>query len=353
MNKYPDYISTKRRPAASPDKLVDNGQAIFGTFISPLKDINLLDCKKPAGRLLPHCMNKIRFTKWEAFEIMFDEGALISAVYNMGVIGFSLFVFFDRLDKKVYNWINFAPCKRCIVAPNLIDSVTELATKKSLLRIENQFQEGACRAEGFANNKKCGSIEFDVSAKRISPPSIVSIPFGSNKPLYSEKDFFSAEGYLIINGRKISANASTTVIVDDHKGYYPFKMHYDWLTTMGKCSIGDEEKYLAINLTYNQSMNQDDYNENILWLQGESHPLPPIGFEKLAKDKWRIKDKYGAVDIVFEIENKFDMMMHLGLLDISYSLPFGKVYGYVRDTKGSKYSVDGMCAIGEDKSTRI
>ncbi|UKI14705.1 MAG: hypothetical protein L6V85_01375 [Clostridiales bacterium] len=34
-------------------------------------------------------------------------------------------------------------------------------------------------------------------------------------------------------------------------------------------------------------------------------------------------------------------------------LPYGKIYGYVTDTNGKKYTVDGMVGIGEDKTTRI
>lgn len=29
----------------------------------------------------------------------------------------------------------------------------------------------------------------------------------------------------------------STAIIDDHRGYYPRKAHYDWVTTMGKCEI--------------------------------------------------------------------------------------------------------------------
>ena len=45
--------------------------------------------------------------------------------------------------------------------------------------------------------------------------------------------------------------------------------------------------------------------------------------------------------------------MHLLVLDIYYALPFGKVFGYIKDVNDKTYIVDGMLGIGEDKTTRI
>ena len=194
-----------------------------------------------------------------------------------------------------------------------------------------------------------------MSVERLSPPSNVSIPFGPNKPLYSEKDFFKATGYIVVNGEKFVTNENSVSIIDDHKGYYPYLAHYDWLTTMGRCDIDGEKKYFAFNLTRNQSIDQDAYNENLIWVEGESFPLPPVVFERESRKAktWRIHDEHGCVDIRFEITDTFFMPMHFLVVDVYYALPFGKIYGYVKDTNGKKYVVDGMLGIGEDKSTRM
>ncbi|MEG1613741.1 MAG: DUF2804 family protein [Clostridia bacterium] len=349
---YPDYISTKRIPVPSPTNLVENGQAHFGTFETPIPNMNLLDCVKPCGKLMPHFLNKTRLTVWEAFEINMDECTVVSAVYNMGALGFNICALYDKAEKKVYSWQNFAQGKRCIVAPNLIDSFSMLKTKKSILKINNKFQIGLCSAECKMTNKKSGSVEYLISAERISPPSIVSIPFDKNKPLYSEKDFLKADGFVAINGKKYYTNERSTVIVDDHKGYYPFKAHYDWLTTMGKTLLSGQEKYLAVNFTHNQSIDEEAFNENVLWLEGESIALPPVKFEKVSKTNWRIYDERGTIEVFFDMADEFNMMVHLGLIDITYRLPFGNVRGFI-SANGTRYALDGMSGIAEDRSQRI
>lgn len=355
MSKYPDYISPKREPAPTPKRLVDKGQAVFGTFDKQFESLNILDCEQPCGLFIPHFLNKTRMTEWEAFEVNMDEGTLVSAVYNnMSSIGFSIMVWFDKKEKRIYSWKNFVPAFRAKVAPQLVDGVSYLRTKHSEYTITNDLSNGKAYAKGYAVGKS-GKFEIEMAVERISPISNVSIPFGKNKPLYSEKDFFKASGHICINGNRYETNENSVSIIDDHKGYYPYRAHYDWLTTMGKLEIDGEKKYFAFNLTRNQSIDQDAYNENLIWLENESFPLPPVVFthDENNKNIWYVKDEHGCVDIRFEIEDTFSMPIHALVIRLDYDLPFGKIYGFVKDTNGKKYVVDGMTGIGEDKTTRV
>lgn len=355
MSKYPEYISEKRYPIDTPEFIVENGQAHFGTFKDPFKNLNLIDCEKPCGKIMPDFMKKSRLTEWEAFEVHLDEGALISAVYNTGPMGFSIFVWFDKRDKKIYSWRNIVPVKKAKVASQLVDDYCYLKVAKSEYKIENDLMNGKARAKGYSVNRKSGRFEIDISVDRLSPCSNVSIPFGANKPLYSEKDFFKATGTITVNGEVFTTNENSVAIIDDHKGYYPFRAHYDWLTTMGVIEDNGEKKYFAFNLTRNQSINQDDYNENLIWVEGESFPLPPVTFSKASKKAktWYIKDEYGCVDLRYEIDNVFYMPMHFLVIDVYYALPYGRIYGTVKDTNGKVYNLDGVLGIGEDKTTRM
>ncbi|MEG0979049.1 MAG: DUF2804 family protein [Oscillospiraceae bacterium] len=353
MQKYPSFISEKRRPISTPHMMVEGGKSCFGTFDKPFPVMNFLDCDKALGNYSPKLMNKFRLTVWEAFEINLEEGTLIAAVYNVGVAGFSIFVFHDKKTKITYSWVNPTAGPLAKVAPNLINSTTDLYTSNSYLILENKFQNGLCHGRGKARNTKSGNIEFDFKISSLAPPSVVVMPLGDNKPLYSQKEFFSVDGYLKINGQTYTANKKSAAIVDDHKGFYPFNMHYDWLTTMGTTVIDGQEKYLSFNLTRNQTSSQDDYNENLLWLEGYSCPLPPVYFTHIDINKWSVKDDYDMVNIVFTIDDDFQMQVHLGIIDINYKLPFGKLTGYVKDINGNKYVLDGMTGVGEDRTQRL
>ena len=153
------------------------------------------------------------------------------------------------------------------------------------------------------------------------------------------------------------SDEDTVAIVDDHRGYYPRKAHYDWTTTMGKCKVNGEDKWIAFNLTRNQSIDQEKYNENLIWFEGETSILPPVTFEKSIatadfKDyaEWTIKDEHDMVNLKFKVYGLNPMVVHALVVNIDYYITFGELEGYIRDEDGNKYDLTGMLGMGEDKS---
>jgi hypothetical protein len=191
----------------------------------------------------------------------------------------------------------------------------------------------------------------------VSKPSVVSIPFGANRPLYSQKDFFRASGSLTVNGETMKSDADTAAIIDDHRGYYPRRAHYDWVTTMGRCPQKDGNRFVAVNLTRNQSIDQEKFNENLIWLEGRTSPLPPVSFNRSAesaasggKAVWTVRDEHDMVNVRFTSRDMTSTVAHAFLVNIDYYIAFGSVEGYVRDEDGNKYVLDGLPGIGEDKT---
>lgn len=353
MSNVKDYLtSNKRTPIPSPDSLVKNSKAIFGTFKEPIANINLLDCESPVFRYLPSSFNKFKLTVWEVVEIHSDEYIFLTAVYNVGFVGFNIFIFFEKETNKIYSWFDIVPGgKKAKVAENLIKSSTsQLKTKSSNLIFVNNLEDGDLKCSGHASNQKSGFINFDYTMENISEPSIVSIPFGKNRPLYTQKNIMSTDGYININGKRFNTNDATVSILDDHKGYYPFKMHYDWLSTMGDLKVGKNIKKVGFNLTRNQSINQEDYNENLIWVDETSSPLPPIEFERNGMI-WRVKDEHGFVDLEYQVLNTFSLKNSIGIFKMDYHLSFGLLNGYIKDANGEKYEYENYYCMGEDKST--
>ena len=379
MGEFSKFIDEKRRSVATPNDMVDqNGKCVFGTFDKEFKTMELLKARKPTRA--PEFLKRLKLTLWQATEVNLKNGVLISAVCDMAFFGKTLNLFFDKRTKQVYCWDSNLKSKETIIAPNLINgSITQAKTDVSHIQYVNNFQDGKCELQGH-HNGKClitpsnpnkvasksikenysqATIEYNFSLSRISLPSVVSIPFphSDNRVLYSQKDFFKATGSLIINGEEMLSDEDTVAIVDDHRGYYPRKAHYDWVTTMGKCDIDGSKKWFAFNLTRNQSIDQDKYNENLIWFDGKTSLLPPVTFQKSVECKdfrnyseWTIKDDHDMVNLKFKIYGVNPMIIHALVISIDYYFTFGEIEGYVRDEDGKKYVLDGMLGIGEDKT---
>ncbi len=367
MGEYSKFISEKRRAVSTPKSIVDeNGQVVFGTFDKEFLEMPLLNAKHPTH--LPSCFNRLKLTLWEATEVHLDNGVLLAVVCDMGIFGKTLNVFYDKRTHKVYCWDTNLKSKDTVIAKNLVGgAVAEAKTDVSKVRYENRFDEGKARLCGYHNgpciinsdtkNKIDQSIEYDFELERVSLPSIASIPFGKNRPLYSQKDLFKVKGQLVINGEVMTANEDSTATIDDHRGYYPRHAHYDWVATMGRNESTGEKKYFGFNLTRNQSIDQDAYNENQIFLEGASSLLPPVTFVRKIPSKnfvdyneWTIKDEHDMVNITFKVYGQNAMIMHALVVNIDYYISFGELSGYVRDEDGNKYVLDGMMGIGEDKT---
>ncbi|MGN0468039.1 MAG: DUF2804 family protein [Acutalibacteraceae bacterium] len=353
METFYDVLSEKRKAIATPDNVVDsNGNAYFGTFEKEFPKMDFLKVNRPTP--YPNAFNKVKLTLWEAVEINLKDVILLTAVCDMGIFGTGLTVLYDKKKKKVTFWQDMFSKKCAVISDTLLNGdVTESLGKKVKLKVVNHFENGQAFVTGNASDKVKGKISYDISLERVSLPSIVSIPFGDNRPLYSQKDLFKATGYIEVNGVRYEADEDSTGIIDDHRGYYPYKAHYDWVTTMGKNTVGSEKQFFGFNLTRNQSVNQNDFNENLIWFEGKTTLLTPVRFEHPEYNKWRIRDVYGMTDIIFDIGDRFIMRVPAGVIDINYHITFGELSGYVCDPDGNKYILDGMCGIGEDKSLRF
>lgn len=354
MKEYSRFIDPCRRSMPVSKALVDeDGNCVFGTFDGEFESMDLLHARKPTHA--PQLLNRYKLTQWEAVEVNLKEGILLTAVCDMGIFGKTLNIFFDKRTKKVITWDTNLSSHNTRIARNLRHgNITEAITNQSHVRYENHFDQGRCLLSGY-HRKADDLISYRFSLSRISLPSVVSIPFGSNRPLYSQKDFFHVEGSLVINGETLQCDRDTTAIIDDHRGYYPRRMHYDWVTTMGTSKQNGEKRFLAINLTRNQSMDQNRYNENLIWKEDETSLLPPVTFVHRSQGNndqsiWLVNDEHDMVRVKFTVQGLSPMIIHAGIIRIDYYVAFGEMSGYVRDEDGTKYILDGMAGIGEDKT---
>ena len=350
---FKNVLSDKRIPVPTPNDICDeNGKCYFGTFDKEFPQMNFMNVHKQSP-FLPDFMNKFRYTCWEAVEVTLPDIILLTAVCNMGIFGTSLTIVYDKKTRKKIACQEMMLPQQAVMAPTIMNGDT--CYSQSIINrvnIKNNFENGKAYVSGrVINPGKMFKYNFELT--RVSKPSVVMIPFGKNKPLYSQKDLFHAEGYIKVNGKKYKTDKDSTAIIDDHRGYYPYKMHYDWVTTMGTNTVNGKKEFFGFNLTRNQSINQDDYNENLIWFQGETSRVTPVYFHYDKPDLCHVYDDHGMVDLYYEIGDKHVMEMHLGIIDEDYTITFGELRGFICDEDGNKYILDGMTAIGEDKSLRI
>lgn len=236
------------------------------------------------------------------------------------------------------------------VAQGLADSETRYAASGCQILFRNRLREGRL------------DLDLDVAPARGFPglrghlrartegvePLVVAIPFAANRGMYSHKCALPAEGELRLGGSPLVLEAATSqLLMDDHKGFYPFVMQWDWVTAAGRDA---RRRRIAFNLTRNQSIDQDRFNENCLWIDGRAHLLPAVTFERTGfepGDRWTVRDAAGQVDLSFTVQVEGRLDIDAVVVKTDYQGPFGTFAGTLRADDGAEARVDGLFGMGE------
>jgi hypothetical protein len=155
------------------------------------------------------------------------------------------------------------------------------------------------------------------------------------------------EGILHIDRKSVAfEKGKSHMIVDDHKGYYPYVMKYDWITGAG---YNEQGQLVGFNLTDNQVKTPEKYNENCLWVDGKIHLLPPIKVSRPAgvEKEWLISDRYDRVKLFFIPAANTRVDINLLFIRSDYHGPYGYFKGFIKDDDGNKVILDGLFGMGE------
>jgi hypothetical protein len=336
-----------------PKKLVENGQYQLGCFDSPVQVANLLDYPSPYQLPLPRSIKALQLREWQAFQIMGKDHFIMVAIYNAKKVSLAQFIVYDiknntktKYEKKVASWD--------LTVPSTLygNSVAKYTSKNFSLEamhdLNRQLLSLKVNIQHFGGLPKVQAEFHGHHDVKKYTPMVVCNPFSKGRVMYSHKCLMPMKGYLKIGDLQLNfEEENAQLILDDHKGYYPYPTVYDWVTGMGRDS---ENKLLGFNLTNNQVIEQDTYNENCLWHNGELHPLPPItvGRPKGIKEPWIITDKFGWVELEFKPVIHTSVNINLLILKSQYEGPYGFFNGYLKKKNGEKVLIQNMFGMGED-----
>ena len=112
---------------------------------------------------------------------------------------------------------------------------------------------------------------------------------------------------------------------------------------------------IGFNLTDNQCIDPDHYNENAIWIDGQIHLLPAIKVDRPdgVMGVWNIRDKEGRVKLDFFPKIQGNVEFNYGLAESKYHGPFGDFEGYLINNKDEKISFQNFFGMGEQFFLRI
>ncbi len=354
--------------APPPPQLVEDGHTHLGRFDGPLARANLLDARYHG---LPRPLRWLRLKEWQAFQIATRRLFVNVALFDAKVMALRQVKIYDRQTGTKYLAEQKLLPGTLDIADQLLDSVNQHRDGRGRLAFSNRMARGRAEIE----------VELEATAKhpairgalvvRIDEGAsqVVSLPFrgthadagrsthadagrathAGGPSMYSHKGMFPVEGELTIGSETHRLTPTDALaLLDDHKGYYPYVMQWEWVTS---ATFDARGRALGVNLTQNQCHDPAVNNENCAWIGDRIGRLPAVTFERQrarqSGERWLIRDAEGRVDVVFEPTVPGDVRVNALVVESRYRGPFGSLTGRVEPEGLEPIVIDGWFGMGE------
>jgi hypothetical protein len=331
-----------------PTSLVTNGKFNLGTFNAPIDNLNMLD-GKIMGLPLPRAARYMRLKEWQAVQIGCQRYFIILALFNAKMLALAQIKIYDRktgqktvVEKKLTPW-SF----RC--ADSLMDSTVAYEGGGLSIRFDNRLREGTLAvAFSYRGDRDSLPIKGQITTTGDTDHQVAILPLPKKRALYAHKGQFPAEGTIQVGDEEVKVGSPDGyLLLDDHRGFYPYVMKWDWVTGGG---VNEEGQLIGFNLTRNQALEPHRYNENALWIAGNLHLLPPVRFERIEekeRTRWFVRDEGDHVRLNFDVSCPGNVRINLGVIESRYQGPFGSFSGHLEGFSGPKTCINHCFGMGE------
>ncbi|MFZ3103600.1 MAG: DUF2804 domain-containing protein [Smithella sp.] len=348
-----------RKVAATPEKMVEkDGTINFGTFRTPFRNVNILEAPLySSSRKVPAFWKKFRLKEWQHFGIITPTHYFGMVIFDAKFMGVSFFYAYDRTENKRFEHSVQLPGGASRVASQVYDDNCEFKKNGYLLRFENRLKDGFHKIIIDIKGKRGlpavkGEIKIFEDLNTIEPLVQVS-PVTPFRPFYTHKVAAPAEGTIKMGDQEIVINRKRDVaLMDEQKTYYPYSSFWKWATAAGYDEYGE---LLAFNLCQNMITDDEDFNENCMWVGGKIYCLKAARFEFEKENimrPWKIKTTDGSLELLFTSSGQRAEKINAGFLVSDFHQPFGIYSGRFRDDDNRIYTMANFFGLTEHHITR-
>ncbi len=334
----------------NPGELVSAGRFNLGAYKEPFTDINPLDADIKGFLPRARWFRWLRLKEWQHFALVNDNYYISLALFNAKVLAFAQVCVHHRREGTLLSVERKTPPWSITLPGALFDGRATYEGRGFHLSSRNLLGAGCHRIrfelepqDGLPAIK--GRFQLEENLTRAEP-MVVCLPLAGGRAIYTHKFICCMQGQLTIGDQAESFDDKSSYgLIDIHKGYYPRIMQWQWATGGG--FIGRQR--IGFNLTDNQVEDQENHNENCIWIDGRLHLLPPVHFEFTPQDPmqpWQIQDREGMVDLHFTPAVTRRVDINLLAIANRYRAPFGSFTGSLKTKAGESIQVRdfyGMC----------
>jgi len=333
----------------------EEGSMNFGTYRKPFRNANILDAPLYSFPV-PGFWKNFRLKEWQHFGIITPTHYLGMVIFDAKFTGVSFFYVYDRHKNTRFEHTRQASGRSVKVAAQVYDDVCRFDAKDYHLQIENKLDQHFHRIvidiDGDPERPSIkGEITVHEDLDKIEPLVQLS-PITRTRPFYTHKAAVPVSGSIRMGSQELVLSSSTSIaLIDEQKTYYPYVSFWKWATAAG---YSDNGKLFAFNLCQNMITDDEDYNENCIWMDGKISCLKAARFEFGDVMKpWRIKTTDDKLALSFMPSGeRTDTINIAGVIRSDFHQPFGLYNGSFTDKQGASYPIKDLFGLAEHHVTR-
>ena len=338
----------------TPDKIIQNGAPVFGTFKVPFKQLDIRNISRPFGDLpIPHWITNLRIRAHLFCPFVTEEYAGIIDIFDSTIFALVETIIWDRKTGKKFPYRRVLCMHKRLVPKSIEQSVCISFSERRYIRIN--WSSAAKRISVFINLKGdntrpsiAAAFNVDCSQKDFAEIASVTPAQINRRCAASALKTGSLTGSIVFTGTQQGTYGSKGLMtLELRRAYYPLRTKANALYGLGvfegkKISF----KICSSNLDGNDTYH---YNENVLFIDGESTLLPPV---KITRPKgilgpWVIQDTESMVDLIFYPESDSHRTLSLLILHANYHTLYGNFEGTLLTNKGESISLKDFSGIGK------
>ena len=345
-----------------PQKLIIDGKPQFGTYKTNPQKLDIKYVKEPFNTLpLPSFFTNLRIRANLTYTINIDNFVGVIDFFDSKYFCFIEVVLWDKETKKKYAYRTIFGFKR-LVPKNMIKATCGNFRKRRYIKItwdkpQDKFTvvfnaKGDDARPNFAatfkrNGELIGELASVVPAptrRRCTASYCSAFPITATLTKSPTKyQSFNTENY----------KNQGLCFFDIRRAYYTLRTKETFL--IGTGTIDGKTVAFRLATSNHDAVDKDTFNENVLFIDGETTLLPPVtithpfGISK----RWVIQDTENMVDLSFHPISDNKRIASIFILRTEYHTVYGSFEGDLCSKDGTIYHIKDLLGIGSKRSLRM
>lgn len=351
-----------RKVTEPPAQLIHNGRPVFGTFNDVPRLLDIRGVVKPFGVLpLPTFITDLRIRSTLLFVFNMDDYIGTVDFLDARLFGHAELVLWDKKDNRKLAYRSILGPRRVLIPKNTSEGVCISFNKRRYMRIKWDISQ------------KCLSLILNLKGDSVRPNVYAALSADLNDKSGCVSSVLPAQimrrcramwiRTAPFSGSITLKEANQSVVTKhDEKGFGFFeikrayyKLRTKKISAISSGKIGERQISFTLTSSSLKAVDEDSYNENVLFCDEQLTPLPPvkITYPFGIKGKWIIQDTENMVDLSFTPISCHSRILSILILRTQKHTIYGTFDGVIQTKDGEHITIKDFPGIVRKQLMRL